>query len=222
MSVSSQASEPSISEGETAYSSVSGSGVATPVAKPNPETIESPPTKPRNYLPQDGAAAPPTERSPLLARRTSTTERNGHARLDEQAREKEWTWWDEFKTLSSYVLPVYGYVLCLARIDLRRSPYRSRDRTHLLEYSLNIASVVSIGHISTVALAACSLGNMTASVTGFSIVQGFASALDTLLPSAWTSGNPRLVGLWLQRMLVLVTLLTFVSLLLRLVKMMGG
>jgi len=52
---------------------------------------------------------------------------------------------------------------------------------------------------------------MTASVTGFSIVQGFASALDTLLPSAWTSGNPQLVGLWLQRMLLLVTLLSFVS-----------
>ena len=52
---------------------------------------------------------------------------------------------------------------------------------------------------------------MTAGVTGFSIVQGFASALDTLLPSAWTSGNPQLVGLWLQRMLLLVTLLTFVS-----------
>ena len=55
---------------------------------------------------------------------------------------------------------------------------------------------------------------MTAGVTGFSVVQGFASALDTLLPSAWTSGNPQLVGLWLQRMLLLVTLLTFVSCLL--------
>ena len=91
------------------------------------------------------------------------------------------------------------------------SPHREGNRTHLLEYSLNVASVVSIGHISTVALAACSLGNMTAGVTGFSIVQGFASALDTLLPSAWTSGNSQLVGLWLQRMLFLVTLLLFVS-----------
>lgn len=41
---------------------------------------------------------------------------------------------------------------------------------------------------------------MTASVSGFSILQGFASALDTLLPSAWTSSNPQLVGLWSQRM----------------------
>jgi len=41
---------------------------------------------------------------------------------------------------------------------------------------------------------------MTASVSGFSILQGFASALDTMLPSAWTSSQPYLVGLWSQRM----------------------
>lgn len=41
---------------------------------------------------------------------------------------------------------------------------------------------------------------MTASVSGFSIIQGFASTLDTMLPSAWTSSQPQLVGLWSQRM----------------------
>ena len=73
-------------------------------------------------------------------------------------------------------------------------------RTHLLEYSLVIASVISIGHLSTNALAASTLGSMTASVSGFSIIQGFTSTLDTMLPSAWTSPQPQLVGLWSQRM----------------------
>ena len=41
---------------------------------------------------------------------------------------------------------------------------------------------------------------MTASVSGYSIIQGFASTLDTMLPSAWTSSQPQLVGLWAQRM----------------------
>lgn len=41
---------------------------------------------------------------------------------------------------------------------------------------------------------------MTASVTGYSIIQGFTSTLDTMLPSAWTSSQPQLVGLWSQRM----------------------
>jgi len=45
---------------------------------------------------------------------------------------------------------------------------------------------------------------MTASVTGYSIIQGLASTLDTMLPSAWTSPQPQLVGLWTQRMAVVV------------------
>ncbi|KAF9441560.1 MATE efflux family protein [Macrolepiota fuliginosa MF-IS2] len=92
---------------------------------------------------------------------------------------------EELPILTRYALPVFG--------------------THLLEYTLVVASVVSIGHLSTNALAAISLGSMTASVSGFSIIQGFTSALDTLLPSAWTSTNPHLVGLWSQRMCVVMT-----------------
>jgi len=41
---------------------------------------------------------------------------------------------------------------------------------------------------------------MTASVSGYAIIQGLVSALDTLLPAAWTSSHPQLVGLWSQRM----------------------
>ncbi|KAI0305257.1 MATE efflux family protein [Multifurca ochricompacta] len=91
---------------------------------------------------------------------------------------------DELRILFKYTLPVFG--------------------THLLEYSLVIASVVSIGHLSTVALAASTLGTMTASVTGYSIIQGLTSTLDTMLPSAWTSSQPQLVGLWSQRMAVVM------------------
>lgn len=79
----------------------------------------------------------------------------------------------------------------------------------MLEYTLVVASVVSIGHLSTTALAAISLGSMTASVSGFSIIQGFTSALDTLLPSAWTSSQPQLVGLISQRMCTSLADMTF-------------
>lgn len=70
----------------------------------------------------------------------------------------------------------------------------------MFEYSLNIASIMAIGHISTTALAAATLAFMTASVSDYAIVQGLVSALDTLLPAAWTSSHPQLVGLWSQRM----------------------
>ncbi|KAL0958292.1 hypothetical protein HGRIS_000439 [Hohenbuehelia grisea] len=95
--------------------------------------------------------------------------------------------WEELNVLTRYALPVYG--------------------THLLEYSLVMASVISIGHLSTTALAAITLGSMTASVSGFSVIQGFTSALDTMLPSAWTSDEPKLVGLWSQRMAVVMAAL---------------
>lgn len=73
------------------------------------------------------------------------------------------------------------------------------------EYSLIIASVISIGHLSAgpIDLAASSLASMTASVSAFSILQGIASSLDTLLPAAWTSSDPSRVGLWTQRVSVI-------------------
>ncbi|KAJ7033193.1 MATE efflux family protein [Mycena alexandri] len=92
----------------------------------------------------------------------------------------------ELRILTKYSLPVFG--------------------THLLEYSLVMAPVLSIGHLAggTTALAGITLGSMTASVSGFSILQGFVTALDTMLPSAWTSSQPNLVGLWSQRMAVIM------------------
>ncbi|KAG1807494.1 MATE efflux family protein [Suillus subaureus] len=59
-------------------------------------------------------------------------------------------------------------------------------------------------HISTVALAAATIGFMTANVTGLSIIHGLVSTLDTMLPGAWTSDQPHLVGLWTQRMTIVV------------------
>ncbi|KAL4260757.1 multi antimicrobial extrusion (MATE) family protein [Pleurotus pulmonarius] len=59
-------------------------------------------------------------------------------------------------------------------------------------------------HASSRIQPAITLGSMTASVSGFSIIQGFTSALDTMLPAAWTSSDPQLVGLWSQRMCVVM------------------
>ncbi|KAF5352240.1 hypothetical protein D9757_012520 [Collybiopsis confluens] len=94
--------------------------------------------------------------------------------------------WSEGLTVMKYAVPIYGI--------------------NVLEYSLVVVSVLSVGHISTVALAAITIGEMTVNVTGLSIIMGFASALDTVLPSAWTSDRPELVGLWTQRMMLIVAL----------------
>ncbi|CCL99774.1 uncharacterized protein FIBRA_01796 [Fibroporia radiculosa] len=118
--------------------------------------------------------------APLVPRIEEEVDQEGFPRSERPAS----MYREELAILTKYTLPVFG--------------------THVLEYSLVIASVVSIGHLSTTALAASTLGSMTASVTGLSIVQGFASTLDTMLPGAWTSSQPQLVGLWAQRMAVVM------------------
>ncbi|KAE9391407.1 MATE efflux family protein [Gymnopus androsaceus JB14] len=94
--------------------------------------------------------------------------------------------WSEALIVLKYAVPVFGI--------------------NILEYSLVVVSVLSVGHISTSALAAITIGEMSVNVTGLSIIMGFASALDTVLPSAWTSERPELVGLWTQRMMLIVSL----------------
>ncbi|KAJ3746894.1 hypothetical protein EV360DRAFT_89996 [Lentinula raphanica] len=56
---------------------------------------------------------------------------------------------------------------------------------HLLKYALLITSVLTVGHLGKLELAACTLGSMTANVTSFSIVIGMGGALDTVLPGVW-------------------------------------
>lgn len=75
--------------------------------------------------------------------------------------------------------------------------------THLLELSLSIVSVLSLGHLGTVELAASSMAGMAANVTGFSVISGLVCALDTLLPASYTR-NPRMMGIWTQRVGIIV------------------
>lgn len=72
--------------------------------------------------------------------------------------------------------------------------------TFLLQYSLTIASIFSVGHLGKVELGAVSLGSMTANITGYAIFQGLATSLDTLCAQAYGSGKKKLVGLQTQRM----------------------
>ncbi|KDQ60317.1 hypothetical protein JAAARDRAFT_56234 [Jaapia argillacea MUCL 33604] len=122
----------------------------------------------------------PTENTPLLNPLVPRIEEDGDNQPNDEHLTPLAKYMQEARVLIKYTLPVFG--------------------SHVFEYSLVVASVVSIGHLSTNALAASTLGSMTASVTGFSIIQGFACTLDTMLPSAWTSSQPHLVGLWSQRM----------------------
>ncbi|CAG8528697.1 14937_t:CDS:2 [Acaulospora morrowiae] len=79
----------------------------------------------------------------------------------------------------------------------------------LLQYFLQVASVLTLGHLGSIELAALTLGSMYASITCWSICYGTITALDTLCPQGYTSGNPKMVGVYTQRS-ILIMMLEFI------------
>ncbi|KAG1743727.1 MATE efflux family protein [Suillus paluster] len=152
-----------------------------------PSSYIIPPQPPMNILSAAPNVLQPTENTPLLAPFMPRIQEDVDFPRDGHEPSTARMYWEELCILSKYTLPVFG--------------------THVLEHSMIMSSVVSIGHISTVALAAATIGFMTANVTGLSIIQGLVSTLDTMLPGAWTSNQPQLVGLWTQRMAVVMAVL---------------
>ncbi|ODQ81328.1 hypothetical protein BABINDRAFT_33867 [Babjeviella inositovora NRRL Y-12698] len=76
--------------------------------------------------------------------------------------------------------------------------------TFLLQNSLTMASVFSVGHIGSQELSGVTLASLTASITCIAAIQGLATCLDTLCPEAYGSGNLRLVGVYFQRCTALI------------------
>jgi len=90
------------------------------------------------------------------------------------------TWQRELKVLGKYSAPLMI--------------------TFILQYSLTVASIFTVGHLGKAELGAVSLASMTANITGYAIYQGLATSLDTLCSQAYGSGKRKLVGLQMQRM----------------------
>jgi MATE family multidrug resistance protein len=80
--------------------------------------------------------------------------------------------------------------------------------TFILQNSLTLTSVFTVGHIGKIELGAVSLGSMTANITGYAVYHGLATSLDTLCAQAYGSGRKKLVGLQLQRMVFFLWAMT--------------
>lgn len=80
--------------------------------------------------------------------------------------------------------------------------------TFLLQYSLTVASIFTIGHLGKEELGAVSLASMTVSITGNAVYSGLATSLDTLCAQAYGSGKRKLVGLQMLRMVYFLWVVT--------------
>ncbi|CDH50029.1 mate efflux family protein [Lichtheimia corymbifera JMRC:FSU:9682] len=103
-------------------------------------------------------------------------------------REVTASWAKEFRWLLFNSLPVIG--------------------TYLLQQSLQLASVFTLGHLGPTELAAAALASMFANVSAWSVAFGTATALDTLCSQAYGGARDKtLVGVYLQRALVMLALM---------------
>ncbi|KAI9319797.1 mate-domain-containing protein [Dichotomocladium elegans] len=95
------------------------------------------------------------------------------------------TWYTEFRWLLFNSLPVVG--------------------TYLLQNTLQIACVLTLGRLGPTELAASGLATMFANFSAWSVILGTATALDTLCSQAWTGARDRRqVGVHLQQALLIL------------------
>ncbi|XP_057446951.1 protein DETOXIFICATION 16-like isoform X1 [Lotus japonicus] len=78
----------------------------------------------------------------------------------------------------------------------------------LLNYSLNIISVMFVGHLGELALSGASMATSFASVTGFSFLVGMASALDTLCGQSYGAKQYQILGIHMQRAMFILMIVS--------------
>ncbi|VDL97647.1 unnamed protein product [Schistocephalus solidus] len=79
--------------------------------------------------------------------------------------------------------------------------------THLLRFINPSLSIMICGHLSREELDAASLANSVINVLGLSIDMGFSTASETLFCQTYGSKKRKLMGLLLQRALLIMTML---------------
>ncbi|XP_019096093.1 PREDICTED: protein DETOXIFICATION 16 [Camelina sativa] len=76
----------------------------------------------------------------------------------------------------------------------------------LLQFCLQVISVMFVGHLGSLPLSAASIATSFASVTGFSFLMGTASALDTLCGQSFGAKKYGMLGIQMQRAMFVLTL----------------
>ncbi|CAL4969882.1 unnamed protein product [Urochloa decumbens] len=78
----------------------------------------------------------------------------------------------------------------------------------LLQYAVQMISVMFVGHLGELELAGAAVATSFAAVTGFSLLFGMASSLDTLCGQAFGAGQHNLLGVHKQRATLVLALVS--------------
>nr|XP_048323493.1 protein DETOXIFICATION 16-like isoform X3 [Ziziphus jujuba var. spinosa] len=77
---------------------------------------------------------------------------------------------------------------------------------NILIFSLQVISVMFVGHLGELALSGASLATSFASVTGFSLLIGMGSALDTFCGQSYGAKEYHMLGIHMQRAMIVLLL----------------
>ncbi|XP_058722495.1 protein DETOXIFICATION 16-like [Vicia villosa] len=77
----------------------------------------------------------------------------------------------------------------------------------LLNFGINLISVMFVGHLGELALSGASMATSFASVTGFSLLVGMASGLDTLCGQSFGAKRYRMLGVHTQRAMFILMII---------------
>nr|XP_043639908.1 protein DETOXIFICATION 16-like isoform X2 [Erigeron canadensis]XP_043639914.1 protein DETOXIFICATION 16-like isoform X2 [Erigeron canadensis] len=78
----------------------------------------------------------------------------------------------------------------------------------LLQYCLEVISIMFVGHLGQLPLSSASMATTFASVSGFSVLLGMGSALETLCGQAYGAKQYRMLGIQMQRGMLTLTALS--------------
>ncbi|KAM0821533.1 hypothetical protein ACQ4PT_072134 [Festuca glaucescens] len=94
--------------------------------------------------------------------------------------------------------------------EVKRQPWLAGPLIagNLLQNLIPMISVMLVGHLGELPLAGASVANSFATVTGFSLMQGMATALDTLCGQAYGARQYHLLGIYKQRAMLILTLVS--------------
>ncbi|XP_021277042.1 protein DETOXIFICATION 16-like [Herrania umbratica] len=79
---------------------------------------------------------------------------------------------------------------------------------NFLVFALQVISVMFVGHLGNLPLAGASMATSFASVTGFSLLRGMASALDTFCGQSYGAKQYHMLGIHLQSALIVMLLVS--------------
>ncbi|GAV59613.1 MatE domain-containing protein [Cephalotus follicularis] len=79
---------------------------------------------------------------------------------------------------------------------------------NFLIYFLQVISVMFVGHLGELPLSGASMATSFASVTGFSLLKGMASALETFCGQSYGAKQYHMLGIYLQRAMIVLLLVS--------------